>query len=309
MLQASDRLCHALSQHGQVDVGHAELCSRGRQAGHRYALCPCPRDIGRRSWRDRPAGRSHRPGQGGIGLLSDERKRVVACPQRPIAAAATMLWPRVVERSLEPLASRPAPTVRPLRRAAADSAARRHRTDDATGSGCSSMRSTSVPDRDHGYCIDDNARALMVAGPAATIDQSAALATIYAAFVQHGWNPDRRRFRNFMGYDRQLARACGSEDSNGRTLWALGMTAARASSPAVRDWALQLFEEAAATPTSWLHHGPRRSPRLAGTSCCRRGPITIWHAGCCEQSGGAADAAPLPLCARGMGLVRARPRL
>ena len=102
----------------------------------------------------------------------------------------------------------------------------------------------SIPDRNHGYCIDDNARALMVA-VRRDDDQSAALAPTFAAFIQHGWNRDERRFRNFMGYDRLWLESYGSEDSNGRTLWALGMAAARSRSPEIRDWALQLFEEAA----------------------------------------------------------------
>ena len=100
----------------------------------------------------------------------------------------------------------------------------------------------SVPDRNHGYCIDDNVRALMMAvrrGDA----ESAALATTYAAFVQHGWNAEERRFRNFMGYDRQWLETIGSEDSNGRTLWALGLVAVR--STGLRDWALKLFDETA----------------------------------------------------------------
>ena len=84
----------------------------------------------------------------------------------------------------------------------------------------------SVPNRDHGYCIDDNARALMVAVRRGD-GQSDRLALIFAAFLQHGWNPELRRFRNFMGYDRQWLESVGSEDSNGRTLWALGMAAAR----------------------------------------------------------------------------------
>ena len=47
-----------------------------------------------------------------------------------------------------------------------------------------------IPDRNHGYCVDDNCRALMlmhrIDGPgAARADQ---LATTYASFVQHAWN-------------------------------------------------------------------------------------------------------------------------
>ena len=44
----------------------------------------------------------------------------------------------------------------------------------------------------------------------------------FAAFVQHAWNPDTRRFRNFMSFDRRWLEDSGSEDSHGRTLWALG---------------------------------------------------------------------------------------
>ncbi|HMO74679.1 MAG TPA: glycosyltransferase family 4 protein [Sphingopyxis sp.] len=104
-----------------------------------------------------------------------------------------------------------------------------------------------VPDRRHGYCIDDNARALMLVHglPARgqVLAQSRALS--FASFIQHGWNPDRRVFRNFMGYDRRWLEDEGSEDSNGRTLWALGHAAAHAASPAMRDWAADLFDLAA----------------------------------------------------------------
>jgi hypothetical protein len=69
--------------------------------------------------------------------------------------------------------------------------------------------------------------------------------TVYGAFVQHAWNPDKRRFRNFMNFDRSWCEDAGSEDSNGRTLWALGVTAKRATSTKHRDWATNLFNETA----------------------------------------------------------------
>ena len=53
------------------------------------------------------------------------------------------------------------------------------------------------------------------------------LTTRFAAFVQHAWNPDTRRFRNFMSYDRRWLEDQGSEDSHGRTLWALAVCAPR----------------------------------------------------------------------------------
>jgi glycosyltransferase involved in cell wall biosynthesis len=177
-----------------------------------------------------------------IGLLSNDEKR------HSLAGAAyhrgrEMLWPRVVERSLEPLEKMPQGSIRPLlpRHSALPLDAIQRMTD---GVGMLQHAVYSVPNRDHGYCIDDNARALMVA-VRRDDDQSACLAPVFAAFLQHGWNSDLRRFRNFMGYDRQWLESVGSEDSNGRTLWALGMTAARSPSPGLRDWALQLFEQAA----------------------------------------------------------------
>ena len=48
------------------------------------------------------------------------------------------------------------------------------------------------------------------------------MTTRFAAFIQHAWNPDKGRFRNFMSYDRRWLEEIGSEDSHGRTLWALG---------------------------------------------------------------------------------------
>ncbi|HXG80737.1 MAG TPA: glycosyl transferase family 1, partial [Sphingomicrobium sp.] len=44
---------------------------------------------------------------------------------------------------------------------------------------------------------------------------------------------------------RRWCEDCGSEDSNGRTIWALGMAAARAPWPGIRDWASKLFDETA----------------------------------------------------------------
>lgn len=104
-----------------------------------------------------------------------------------------------------------------------------------------------VPDRRHGYCIDDNARALKLvcATRAGDPAERARLAVVYAAFVEHGWNEDARRFRNFMGYDRRWLEESGSEDSNGRTLWALGEVMRTAPRDAIRRWATGLFNKAA----------------------------------------------------------------
>lgn len=105
----------------------------------------------------------------------------------------------------------------------------------------------SVPDRAHGYCVDDNARALLLScllGSAGEQRLPEPLTARFASFVQHAWNPQARRFRNFMSFDRRWLEEVGSEDSHGRTLWALGECARSDTSPSRRRWATALFAEA-----------------------------------------------------------------
>lgn len=114
-----------------------------------------------------------------------------------------------------------------------------------------------VPDRNHGYCIDDNARALMLMNslPRDAFAQGDELAIRYASFIQHAWNPAAGRFRNFMGYDRRWLEEEGSEDSNGRALWALGHCAGRARLAGLSAWGRDWFERTSAMAESF------RSPR------------------------------------------------
>jgi hypothetical protein len=105
----------------------------------------------------------------------------------------------------------------------------------------------SVPDRSHGYCADDNARALLFSSLLANFDEeqlSNSVVASFAAFIQHAWNPDTRRFRNFMSYDRRWLEEQGSEDSHGRTLWALAECARKDIDPSRRKWAEALFKAA-----------------------------------------------------------------
>jgi len=105
----------------------------------------------------------------------------------------------------------------------------------------------SVPDRSHGYCADDNARALLFSSSLAhfgEVQLSKSITARFAAFIQHAWNPDSRRFRNFMSYDRRWLEERGSEDSHGRTLWALAECARKDIDPSRRKWAEALFKTA-----------------------------------------------------------------
>jgi glycosyltransferase involved in cell wall biosynthesis len=118
----------------------------------------------------------------------------------------------------------------------------------------------SIPDRLHGYCIDDNARALLLACTLHAAHEEELpdkLVTLFASFVQHAWNPDNNRFRNFMSFDRRWLEDQGSEDSHGRTLWALGECAKSDASSSRRQWAEGLFAKALAvvetfaSPRAW----------------------------------------------------------
>src|SRR3546814_8469583 len=100
-----------------------------------------------------------------------------------------------------------------------------------------------------------------------------ALALRYASFVQHAWNPAIGRFRNFMGYDRHWLEVGGSEDSNGRALWALGHCAGRAPLSGLAAWGLEWFGRTAAIAGDFQSPRDRKSTRLNSShSCASRMP-------------------------------------
>ncbi|HRT48364.1 MAG TPA: glycosyltransferase family 4 protein [Bacteroidales bacterium] len=88
----------------------------------------------------------------------------------------------------------------------------------------------NVPDRSHGYCLDDNTRALilsvMLQDEIQETDELMKLTSIYLSFIDYAMNPENGKFRNYMSYDRRWLESEGSEDSYGRTMWALGYTTA-----------------------------------------------------------------------------------
>lgn len=83
----------------------------------------------------------------------------------------------------------------------------------------------SVPNRNEGYCIDDNSRALLVIIMNKYLfhDLSVdSLISTYLSFINHAHNKEKGLFRNFMSYQRTWLDETGTEDSNGRTLFVLG---------------------------------------------------------------------------------------
>jgi len=81
-----------------------------------------------------------------------------------------------------------------------------------------------IPNLKEGYCLDDNARALLMVLMAyrQKKDLSALeLSPIYLSYIHYMQNPDGT-FRNFLSFSRNFLDEVGSEDSFGRTIWALG---------------------------------------------------------------------------------------
>jgi len=108
----------------------------------------------------------------------------------------------------------------------------------------------TIPNSGEGYTTDDNARALVftVLLDQLQENQSGAAPQIpdssyrHLAFLEHAFNPENGRFRNFFGYDRRWNEAQGSEDSQGRALWGLGTVLGRSKDQGLRGAAGRLFE-------------------------------------------------------------------
>src|SRR5215216_2647059 len=129
----------------------------------------------------------------------------------------------------------------------------------------------NVPNYNEGYTTDDNARALIVSVQLDalantttdtsldedTLALSRELGRRYLAFLWHAFNPANKRFRNFMAYNRTWLEEVGSEDSHGRSLWALGTVLGQSTDEGLRGMAARLFESAVSaagsftSPRSW----------------------------------------------------------
>jgi glycosyltransferase involved in cell wall biosynthesis len=190
-------------------------------------------------------------------LLTDDERRQ-AMRKSAYSNSRSMTWERTAERylatfervrrgqRLKVIASQPESVV-PHESSPAPQVQLGHLLSMCDDTGLFQHAIHSVPDRSHGYCVDDNARALLVACALNTSGEQRLpeiLTTRLAAFVQHAWNPAARRFRNFMSFERRWLEESGSEDSNGRTLWALGECARNDASASRRRWAASLFAEA-----------------------------------------------------------------
>jgi hypothetical protein len=104
----------------------------------------------------------------------------------------------------------------------------------------------SVPARRSGYCVDDNARALIVAVYSDRLQTSRAtrgLVTTYLSYLESSQEQDGG-FRNFMSYARVLESAAASHDCVGRAIWALGVTATLSEDQGCRALARDMLNRA-----------------------------------------------------------------
>ncbi len=193
-----------------------------------------------------------------IDILANDTRRF-GLEQRAAAYGAGMGWPVVARAHLESLGvarahyrPRASATTRkvayraPIELPRVDLAHVRRLTDDT---GILQHARFTVPRRADGYCLDDNARALllmMTLGDRAP--ERLALAPRYLAFVGHAW--DGEHFRNFMSYSREWIDHPSPDDCHGRALWALGAVLGRSSDRTLTAFAKSVFDEALPKATS-----------------------------------------------------------
>jgi glycosyltransferase involved in cell wall biosynthesis len=194
-----------------------------------------------------------------IDLRGDDAKREALC-ERAAARGRGMRWPAVARRYMESFER--ARTGHAERRRTvfqAKTLAKRpselpeinleHVLLMSDQTGMLQHAAFNVPHYDDGYCLDDNARALLLMSLVEEAGTEHAkvvrgLAGRYLAFVSHAFNPEHRRFRNFMSYSRQWLDERGSEDSHGRALWALGTVVGRSGDPGKQSLGGRLFHVA-----------------------------------------------------------------
>jgi glycosyltransferase involved in cell wall biosynthesis len=206
--------------------------------------------------------------------LFDDPERMQSMQQEAYAQGRQMIWPAVAKQYLKSFAHALADRREAPRTAFADWTLKNrppyhpprrldHIARMSDGTGIFQHAIYNVPNFHEGYCVDDNARALILCiqlleqeDTATEIDLDR-LTPVYLAFLAASLDYESGRFRNFMSHGRQWLEHAGSEDSHSRSLWATGLSAARAQNEGFRRLSAQLFEtglpivETFTSPRSW----------------------------------------------------------
>ncbi|HTN19219.1 MAG TPA: glycosyltransferase family 4 protein, partial [Pelobium sp.] len=100
-----------------------------------------------------------------------------------------------------------------------------------------------IPNLKEGYCMDDNSRALimiLMAYDQYKSKEALDLAPIYLSFIQY-MQCENGNFRNFLSFKREYLDEVGTDDSYGRTLWALGFMICNSPNNSYKEFARELF--------------------------------------------------------------------
>lgn len=148
-----------------------------------------------------------------------------------------------------------------------------------------------IPRRDHGYTVDDAARAVVLLCDAPPEDDIHRALGVLLGFVIDAMLPDGR-FHNRLGYDRHWSDTVGSADAHGRALWALGSAAVGAPRT---DWqnAARSTLEAARVPRS-SHVRPHAYAALGAHAVWRRDPDGTKAGAILECAAARFESAPRP---------------
>ncbi|RYY59586.1 MAG: glycosyltransferase [Chitinophagaceae bacterium] len=104
-----------------------------------------------------------------------------------------------------------------------------------------------IPNLKEGYCLDDNARALLMVLMAFKQKKhplALELSPVYLSYIHYMQNDDGS-FRNFLSFSRNFLDEVGSEDSFGRAIWALGYLLGNAPNDAYYQTGKEIFFDAA----------------------------------------------------------------
>jgi glycosyltransferase involved in cell wall biosynthesis len=105
----------------------------------------------------------------------------------------------------------------------------------------------TTPDRNHGYCTDDNGRALIVTAMHWTQTRDERILPLmqkYLSFVAHALDARTGLFRTFMTYERTWIPDDPSEDAHARALWGLGTAVAFCPHESMIALATNVFRQA-----------------------------------------------------------------
>ena len=196
-----------------------------------------------------------------VNLLLDDEPRRLKIANAAYEHGRTMIWPAVAKQIAKLLQSPPASPL--VARSAAESDAKflslakppfakrngsidlRHLVRLTDDTGIVQHAICALPNRHEGYCVDDNARALLLTlllenSESRSVEIDAAQSR-YVEFVNHAIEESTGLVRNFMSYSREWLESVGADDSVGRTSWVLGACMGRTTQHGIRLWANRMY--------------------------------------------------------------------